>query len=302
LAGVVWLDIGQDLGHIVNDSWFGRAAEPWETRQDVEVAATVLKRPLQVSSRAYSGTRAGQSQAPRYLPQNASLISSAYEDGFEAELGALDPFHAMTIPFRLACSTTLHYSDTLSSQIDRALIEVRRAPGLTTLKDNVEDLTLCQELLMQSYEDTSAMLTAIEGRRGLHWPLAPLTPSQEKTADDAAHDLLLDVKELQARTRALLKRCERGVTHATSRISIHESQRAIKQAERVESLTRLAFIFIPLSFTASFFGMNFEQLGQGTLPLWVYFAVSVPIFIVSILFLVSERLQHLITDRIARGR
>jgi len=47
----------------------------------------------------------------------------------------------------------------------------------------------------------------------------------------------------------------------------------------------LAFFFIPLSFTASFFGMNFKELGSSNqdLSVWVWFIVSVPIFGVSVL-------------------
>jgi Mg2+ and Co2+ transporter CorA len=67
-----------------------------------------------------------------------------------------------------------------------------------------------------------------------------------------------------------------------------ESQRAIEQAAGVAKLTRLAFFYIPLSFTTSFFGMNFVQFGTGELSIWLWFAVSIPIFFVSVLFLAVD--------------
>jgi Mg2+ and Co2+ transporter CorA len=61
-----------------------------------------------------------------------------------------------------------------------------------------------------------------------------------------------------------------------SSMSISESKKAISQAERVGKLTFLAFIFVPLSFTASFFGMNVKEFGEST-SLWWWAAFSVPL-------------------------
>ena len=68
-----------------------------------------------------------------------------------------------------------------------------------------------------------------------------------------------------------------------------KSQKAILQAEDVARLTRLAFIFIPLSFTASFFGMNFSQFTNGALlSIWIWFVVSVPFLLVSLALIVPS--------------
>ena len=65
-----------------------------------------------------------------------------------------------------------------------------------------------------------------------------------------------------------------------------ESKKAIDQAERVGRLTQLAFFNIPISFTTSFFGMNFKQLNSGTnLSTWIWFVVSFPRLVISILVL-----------------
>ena len=40
-------------------------------------------------------------------------------------------------------------------------------------------------------------------------------------------------------------------------------------------LTLVAFIFIPLSFTTSFFGMNIEQLGTGTTHIKFFFLLAI---------------------------
>lgn len=68
-----------------------------------------------------------------------------------------------------------------------------------------------------------------------------------------------------------------------------ESKKGIQQAQGVARLTMLPFFFIPLSFTTSFFGMNFAELGTGKYSIWLWFAVSVPIFAVALVFVFLGR-------------
>jgi len=61
-------------------------------------------------------------------------------------------------------------------------------------------------------------------------------------------------------------------------------RRTYSQGQAVALLTILAFSFVPLLFITSFFGMNFIELGQGTLRIWVIFFVGLPIL--AFLFLI----------------
>lgn len=92
--------------------------------------------------------------------------------------------------------------------------------------------------------------------------------------------VLEDFRELASQARSLSAKCDAGMNLAMKNAVIKESQRAIARAEGVAKLTRLAFLFISLSFTTSFFGMNFSQLTNnsgGILSLWIWFAVSAPL-------------------------
>jgi len=53
-----------------------------------------------------------------------------------------------------------------------------------------------------------------------------------------------------------------------------EAKRNIEQADRIEHLTKLAFFFLPLSFTASIFGMNIKEIQTSNPPVWAFFVVS----------------------------
>lgn len=65
--------------------------------------------------------------------------------------------------------------------------------------------------------------------------------------------------------------------------SIRESRKSIEEAASVKRLTRLAFVFIPLSYTSSLFGMNIKEINGGIPGLWIFIIVSVSISLVTLL-------------------
>lgn len=78
-----------------------------------------------------------------------------------------------------------------------------------------------------------------------------------------AHSAALDVlipkyEELLELPEALIQRCEKATQGLMAAMSIAESQNTIKQGHEVQKLTELAFFFIPVSFAASYFGMEVE--------------------------------------------
>jgi CorA-like Mg2+ transporter protein len=55
---------------------------------------------------------------------------------------------------------------------------------------------------------------------------------------------------------------------------LREAHESVKYADSVGRVTTLAFIFIPLSFVTSFFGMNVREFGTGDVQIWVVPAVA----------------------------
>lgn len=79
----------------------------------------------------------------------------------------------------------------------------------------------------------------------------------------AQEKLLKDLNYLLHRTKILSKYCGEGINLVMNQSMLTESQHAMNQAAGVAKLTRLAFFYIPLSFTTSLFGMKFVQFGTG---------------------------------------
>ncbi|KAL4803333.1 hypothetical protein BDV18DRAFT_162898 [Aspergillus unguis] len=76
-------------------------------------------------------------------------------------------------------------------------------------------------------------------------------PSKHRTIDDLDRDFENTIQDLKEASNAI-----------TGTLQFIESHRAILEAESVTRLTELAFLFIPLSFSASLFSMQIKQLAN----------------------------------------
>jgi hypothetical protein len=92
------------------------------------------------------------------------------------------------------------------------------------------------------------------------------------------HSILADYEHALAYAETLLQDCVQGMSVAAHRMSIKESEKAIAEARDVTRLSRLATIFVPLTFVTSVFGMNVRELAiDDGPPIWVW-VVSTVIF------------------------
>lgn len=105
--------------------------------------------------------------------------------------------------------------------------------------------------------------------------------------------ILQDHEHLREWCLQLSSRIQSAKNSEMNRAMILESRRAIEQSERVKKLTVWATYFIPLTFTASLFGMNLDVLGQSELPVWWYLVLAVPFTLLTHM-LYSSNLQALL--------
>jgi hypothetical protein len=67
-------------------------------------------------------------------------------------------------------------------------------------------------------------------------------------------------------------------------MAIQESRRSIKEAVSVKRLTQLAFVFIPLSYASSLFGMNINEMTGNGSSLWIFVVTSLALLISAMCF------------------
>jgi Mg2+ and Co2+ transporter CorA len=96
------------------------------------------------------------------------------------------------------------------------------------------------------------------------------------------HELVRTRSSVQGGLEHLMRRCLQiqGEARTTSDALMRagqllQTQGSEEQTREINNLTRVAFVFLPLSFVASIFGMNVAQLA-GNPPIWIFFATAVP--------------------------
>jgi hypothetical protein len=90
-----------------------------------------------------------------------------------------------------------------------------------------------------------------------------------------------DLSFLISEAESLIKVCEGGKSTIMNLSTVFDSRQAAKDSSLVTQLTkatnRITFIFLPISFVTSVFGMNFRQFGQGPLSITIWLAVALPL-------------------------
>jgi hypothetical protein len=76
--------------------------------------------------------------------------------------------------------------------------------------------------------------------------------------------------------------------------TIRESEKAIAEAQGVTKLTKLAVFFVPLSFVASVFGMNVQEVNPGSNPpFWSWVVASLAVGVITWALFKYDELQDL---------
>lgn len=212
------------------------------------------------------------------LSQSISHLHLDYGRSLQSEILRDDAFYALNEIFRFATASENQFLNLMESNIKSASTVQPDA--------NISELQLAKALLEEHHQGIRQNLETVRLRGGLKWPKASESSLQDK-AERAATRLQLDIEYLLERSRVLADQCKDGIAVLTNAESYRQSQRQIQQAEGIAKLTLLAFFFVPLSFTTSFFGMHFNELDK-PLDIWVWFVVSVPVSLISFMVLMVD--------------
>jgi len=212
--------------------------------------------------------------------QTASLLPLDFGRLLDKSAMAADAFYALHDLFRFAIAS----DNQLLNLIDEY---VRRDIGhdaLTSDNPSLSNLVYYRELLENYLSHLKGSIEILRRRGGPQWPHASKKDrSSRNKVNVATQELLRDSVYLQSRAESIRKSCDGGMKVIMSNSLLAESKRAMAQAKKVARLTFVAFVYIPLSFTTSFFGMNLHELGTGPLPIWIWIATSVPVLSLTVL-------------------
>jgi hypothetical protein len=221
-----------------------------------------------------------QTRAHAQYPQTAALLSLGYGQSLDKRLMACDPFYALTEIFRL-CAAAEHQflgliKETVANETDYKSLGKQR-PTLANLLYCLGILEAHSEWIRETVE----WIRRYTSRRDLRSSIG--NEDLHAEVQIVGEDVLSDFEHLLEVTDSLSERCNKGMAVIGNNVMLEENRQAISQARRVARLTFIAFVFVPLSFTTSLFGMNVSQLGTGHVSIAVWAAVSTSVVIVTTL-------------------
>ncbi|KAJ8110763.1 hypothetical protein OPT61_g6474 [Boeremia exigua] len=268
---VVWLDTGKPLSPDQPGPWSKALKENQRTRSETFLP-WIQSHPFAALDAA-SLSIAPDRRPKQEMEQSASLLHLDYGKTLDKHIMSQDPFYALHELLKSFAYSEAQFLNVIDSKINEDIAKE------FTPDHNISPANMIyfQGLLDRHAERLLGNIATIEARDESAWP----QPSDEKMIKKTAAQaqaLLKDYKGLLKRTETLSNTCKARLQILMSRAGIVESNKAIEQAKVVTKLTRLAFVFIPLSFVSSFFGMNLTPLIEPPgLSLWLFFAVSVPV-------------------------
>ena len=314
--GIVWMDNGRDLALSPGGPWSQEARSHRTTFPIVQHHPKMTARsagsadsgspeytPFEAQNRPYTGHHAPQ---PLPIPQSATLLPLDYDSLLSmanlTKRAASDPLAALIPLFKHAA-----FSESQFLNLMQTLLKDEIGPIATQKWQQAASLDNLQYfvgVLERHVGQLRHSLRAIKSLGGLADCVKTTTTTGDQDIgtthiNHAKHKfrlfafsvssgpaLIEDYTDLLDRCLELLARCNSGMNIMMNRSVVQESRKAMEQTDRVKKLTMLATFFIPLSFTASLFGMNFQVLGQGDLDIWLFFPVAIPLTILCYSFYV----------------
>ena len=210
--------------------------------------------------------------------QSAARLHHNYGWSLQPEIMARDPVYTLKEIFELVVHAELQFL----AHCDEEITELKQSQ-FSNDADLLPNLKSMKSLLHRHLHQNRNALLSLESIARQKWP----SIGNGYTETEA---LSLDFERLIELNDHLHNQCVEAIGLLMNEMVIAESKKARDQATRIGKLTFLAFIFVPLSFTTSFFGMNFKELGAdaGALSIWAWFVVSMPLLTLAILFFIYD--------------
>ncbi|KAI9694137.1 MAG: hypothetical protein M1822_003408 [Bathelium mastoideum] len=299
-AVFVYLDCGVDLA--------ASPPGPWSSGHDGPTSVRILPIPTDTSDKVLTsgdwrevGGHADQQQASEaQVHQSLTHLHVEYGKSLDPEARARDPFYLMNDLFRQYALLEEQTLDVIANKIEKHRIGTEVGRIETTGYDIAHSQLLhFQGFLENRIQHLEDALRFIRKRGGASWNPLRQEPCPNYTRTESAAALLTeDFEYLLKCALDLLSKIERSSSLTMNLTNIDETKRNTGLNAVLFRFTVVASFYIPLSFTASFFGMNFIEFGTGSLSIWTFFALSVPIMALSILSLFyrypgAAKLMHL---------
>ncbi|KAJ5663110.1 Mg2+ transporter protein CorA-like/Zinc transport protein ZntB [Penicillium longicatenatum] len=214
------------------------------------------------------------------LSQTKSTQASIRE-AFErtgAPVGLLEPLLEI---IRRDTSTLLQHLGQILDEVEVDILDD------TKMEDR---LALWRQIIHRAQRELPELKNSLDPLHKFGLTVTPQTVSTEAPSELA--NSIQEYEKLPDDIDQMIERLRVTSASLTSNMGLLESRRSIDEAHAVTRLTELAFIFIPLSFATSVFGMQIEPFAN-PVPMWNFFVVAISVTAFSYLMRMTMRSQWL---------
>ncbi|PYH46397.1 uncharacterized protein BP01DRAFT_396819 [Aspergillus saccharolyticus JOP 1030-1] len=236
--------------------------------------------------------------------QALSVLARDYGHTLDWSTLQQDPVLVLDELFTFQSAAAMQYLNMLRKDITQAMHRTQTRNVEFLNMEDISNFEYTKNVLVRWASHFRSLSQALDPES----PGNPIAPLPHQIARGTMLTLKRrDLEFLVTEAQLLIELCDSGKVTIMSNFSIAESKRTAEESRLVGELTkltnRLTFIFLPISFVTSVFGMNFKQFGQGPLDIWIWVAVTVPLLVVCVI-LVEWRIsvRALVEKGLARMR
>lgn len=277
MLALICIDAGHDLSNGPKGPWLTGNGPSLRTR-----FLPVIQYQRRGALKSRTVYNSGIDLTFRTNPQSLMLLSEGFGTTLDKRIMKENPFYALMELFKFSAFSEQQFLNVVQQKIaaDSNLASLQE-PNPT-----LANLLLFREILQSHQSQIRCMIKLINSRDKLSHQgqrsSNTISPNLRKRAESSALELVDFYEDLLAQTNLLHDKCTLGMTVISNNTMLAESRRAIFQAQTMGKLTILAFIYLPFTFTTGFFGMNFKEFGTGKASIWAWFAISIPLFLISL--------------------
>lgn len=308
-VAIAWLDCGRDLtegpiGPWANPSHYFQAGSRFEP---------VIQHLPKVSLRLPNGkgNAAIDGDADMTIAQNLRLLPFQYGSSLleQPNLASADAFYALSELIGLSLASESQFLNLLRTQIAKLVdsTSVQLEPAVNSLrrtKTLMDDHIHYLQTTLQAIRSLSSFNVPKPQAETSDVGSTPLLSERRQDVNPSrriAESTISDCEHLLRLAENLSRQCVEGTNIIMNSSMLEESRKSIKVNEYLARLSVLAFLFLPLTFTTGFFGMNFREFGQGNLSIWIFCTLLVPVMISGLILCFWNQVSQLFW-RLLRSR
>ncbi|KAK1675753.1 hypothetical protein BDP55DRAFT_715438 [Colletotrichum godetiae] len=280
-TAVVWLDFGSGFGPADAGPWNSKVldyagchVEYWATTQHRPGIYFADEKTMGGSNSCYQAKDDDERSVSQ--PATFKLLHEAFDTLLDSEAMVEDTYYSLSEIFRFSVASEAQFLDKLQHLLEEDMQPAVLAETNSDKRMTMWNLVHNKQILDRHVQNLEEICEFLEAKDSNNWSTARSEGGLKKAC--MANRLIeRDYQKMRRRAIKLSEDYWQSTTMLANAAMIDDSQRTISQGEIVRKLSTLGFFFLPLTFSTSIFGMNLQELNEGShskLGVWLGIAAA----------------------------